>query len=68
MEASKNLERLATAFTVRDIMVSMGDLACTTGMSAMRSAGARKTGVPLEAVSTGPGASLAIRFCAPVID
>jgi hypothetical protein len=33
MATSENLKRLASTFTVRDIMVSAGDLVCATGES-----------------------------------
>jgi hypothetical protein len=33
MATSENLKRLASAFTLRDLMVTIGDLVCATGES-----------------------------------
>lgn len=57
MATSENLKRLASTFTVRDIMVSTGDLACATGESDAVSVSKSKPDFSFIPIRNGNGLS-----------
>lgn len=57
MATSENLRRLSSAFTVRDIMVSTGDLACATGEAEAVSVSMSKPDFSFIPIKIGNGLS-----------